>query len=257
MDYILMGFIFFTGSAVGSFLNVVVYRIPLEQSILWPASFCPSCRVPVRPFDNVPIFGYLRLGGRCRFCRKPISFQYPLVEAVTGSVALASALWLGYSVEAAALFVFFALLLSIALIDARHYIIPDMISYPGMVIGLAFSLVRTDPDWKASVLGLLIGAGTLLGIRLLGSLLFRKEAMGLGDVKLLGLMGAFIGWQASILSIFSGSLLGTLYSIPILIAEFRSGRRGDHYVPFGPFLAGGGLLAAVLKKTSLWVFWPF
>jgi leader peptidase (prepilin peptidase)/N-methyltransferase len=256
LDGIILGFILFTGSAVGSFLNVCIYRMPLEQSILWPSSFCPACRAPIRPSDNLPVVGYLRLRGKCRMCRTPISVRYPVVEAVTGLAALGSALWLGYTVEAAACFILFALLLPASLIDFEHQIIPNAITYPGMGIGIVLSFFRPSFGWQESLAGVGIGAGVLLAIRLLGTLLFRREAMGLGDVKLTALIGAFAGWQASVLSIFIGSIIGTLYSIPLLIQEARTGRKGDHLIPFGPFLAAGGLVAAVLRRTSWWPLWP-
>ncbi|MBM3265236.1 MAG: prepilin peptidase, partial [candidate division Zixibacteria bacterium] len=150
----------------------------------------------------------------------------------------------------------FALLLSATLIDFEHKIIPNKITYPGTVLGVGLSLFRSDFIWLDSLTGIPVGAGLLLVVRFLGSLLFRKEAMGLGDVKLMAVIGAFAGWQAAILSIFLGSIVGTLYSIPLLIKEARTGRRTTHVISFGPFLAIGGLIAA-LAQDRIWTFlWP-
>jgi leader peptidase (prepilin peptidase)/N-methyltransferase len=256
-DAVIHGFILFVGGSIGSFLNVCIYRMPLDQSIVFPASYCPSCQTPIRAFDNIPVLGYLLLRGRCRSCRTRISIRYPIVEAVTGLAALGSVLWLGLTVEAVSLFVLFALLLPSSLIDFEHQIIPNKITYPGIPLGIGLSIFRSDITWTESLTGVLIAAGVLFGIRLVGQIIFRKEAMGLGDVKLIALIGAFVGWKAAVMSVFFASVLGTLYSIPILIQEARSGQRGEHMIPFGPFLAGGGLVAAVLMRTWLWDFIPF
>lgn len=256
-DVVIHGFILFIGSSIGSFLNVCIYRMPLDQSIAFPASYCPLCQTPIRAFDNIPVLGYFLLRGRCRSCRMPISIRYPIVEAVTGLAALSAVLWLGLTVEAAALFVLFALLLPASLIDFEYQIIPNKITYPGIPLGIGLSVFRPDITWSESLVGVLVAAGVLFGIRLLGQIIFRKEAMGLGDVKLIALIGAFVGWKAALMSIFFASILGTLYSIPILIQEARSGEPGEHMIPFGPFLAGGGLVAAVLLRTWLWDFIPF
>jgi leader peptidase (prepilin peptidase) / N-methyltransferase len=256
-DLVVCAFILFFGSSIGSFLNVVVYRLPNDLSVVFPSSFCPACQTPLRAYDNIPVLGYLLLRGKCRNCREPISFRYPAVEAATAIAALSSVLWLGITVEAGALFIFFALLLPASLIDFDYQILPNKITYPGIVVGFGLSFVRPDITWIDSGIGILVGAGVLMAIRILGQAIFKKEAMGLGDVKLLALLGAFLGWEASLLSIFFGSILGTLYSIPILIKEGRGGERGGHMIPFGPFLAGGGLISAVMMKTIWWYYLPF
>ena len=252
IDYLVFGFILFTGSAIGSFLNVCIHRMPLEQSIIHPPSYCPSCQTSIRPADNLPVIGWLLLAGKCRACKANISIRYPLVELITGLAALGSVWWLGYTVEALALFILFALLLPATLIDFDLQIIPNTISYPGIIIGLALSFVREDFGWQAGLPGAGISAVALLVIRQLGTWAFGKEAMGLGDIKLIALIGAFVGWQAALISIFLGSILGMLYNIPAMIHNAFSGKTISEMkpIPFGPFLAGGGLLAAILKKTG-------
>jgi len=226
--------------------------MPLEQSIIHPPSYCPSCQTSIRPADNLPVIGWLLLAGKCRACKANISIRYPLVELITGLAALGSVSWLGYTVEALALFILFALLLPATLIDFDLQIIPNTISYPGIIIGLALSFVREDFGWQAGLPGAGISAVALLVIRQLGTWAFGKEAMGLGDIKLIALIGAFVGWQAALISIFLGSILGTLYNIPAMIHNAFSGKSISEMkpIPFGPFLAGGGLLAAILKKTG-------
>jgi leader peptidase (prepilin peptidase) / N-methyltransferase len=258
LDYLIFGFVLFIGSAIGSFLNVCIHRMPLDQSIVQPSSYCPICLTAIRPTDNLPVIGWLLLAGKCRACRASISIRYPLVELVTGLAALGSVWWLGYTVEALALFLLFALLLPATLIDFDLQIIPNSISYPGIIIGLALSFFRVEFGWQASLMGAGISAVVLLIIRQLGTLAFRKEAMGLGDIKLIALIGAFVGWQAALISIFLGSILGTFYNIPAMIHNAFSGKSMSDMkpIPFGPFLAGGGLLSAILEKTAWWtVFW--
>lgn len=255
-DYLILGFVFFFGSAIGSFLNVCIYRLPLDLSIAWPASYCPQCRTPIKSVDNFPILGYLRLGGKCRSCKIPISKRYPIVEAITGLAAIGSVLWQGYTVEAGVYFVLFAILLPATLIDFEYQIIPNELTYTGAGIGLVFSFFRSDFGWQESLTGIAVGAGSLLALRTLGTLMFKKEAMGLGDVKLMAVIGAFAGWKATILSVFLGSIVGTFYSIPILIQEARRHQKGTHVIPFGPFLALGGLLAAIFGETIWLLLWP-
>ncbi|MBI4553392.1 MAG: prepilin peptidase [Candidatus Latescibacteria bacterium] len=249
------GMVLFVGSAIGSFLNVCIHRIPLDQSIVWPSSYCPSCQAPIRASDNIPILSYLRLRGRCRACQASISIRYPIVEGLTGLAAVGCYLWLGLTVEAVSLFLLFLLLLPATVIDLDHRIIPNELTYAGLIVGVGLSVVRPGLAWTQSLAGALTGGMILLGIRQLGQVAFKQESMGLGDVKLMVMIGAFVGWKAAIISIFLACLLGTLFSIPILVREARGGQRGTHQIPFGPFLSGGGLLAAVLLKTP-WFPWP-
>lgn len=255
VDLAQSGLVLFVGSAIGSFLNVCIHRIPLGQSIIWPASHCPSCQTPIRASDNIPILSYIRLRGRCRTCQTPIPIRYPIVEGLTGLAAVACYLWLGITVEAASLLLLFLLLLPSAAIDLDHRIIPNALTYPGLVIGVGLSLVRPDLTWMQSVVGALTGGLVLLGIRQFGQFVFKQESMGLGDIKLIAMIGAFVGWKASVVAIFLACILGTLYSIPMLWREARGGQHGNHQIPFGPFLSGGGLIAAVLIKTA-WFPWP-
>jgi leader peptidase (prepilin peptidase) / N-methyltransferase len=223
------------GAAVGSFLNVCAYRWPEELSVVSPPSKCPACDTPIRWFDNVPVLGWLWLRGRCRSCRARISVQYPLVELAT-ALLWAGAVWrLGLSWEALSAAVFFTLLLGIALSDARTYIIPDEFTLGGLAIGLALSFAPGGVSWVQALLGALLGGGLLWLVAIGGEWAFGKEAMGGGDIKMMAMVGAFLGPLGVLLTIFLGALLGTLIFAPI---SLRTGKP----VPFGIFLALGAFV---------------
>lgn len=226
------------GAVVGSFLNVVIYRLPRAESLVFPSSHCPRCGSKIRARDNVPVVAYLVLRGRCRDCGERIAGRYPLVEALTA--ALAAGLWFryGFSVSCAVYFVFLAGLVAITFIDIDHRIIPDSLSLGGVVVGFV-SAFFTPVGWVGSLLGIALGGGVLLAVALGYYVVTRREGMGLGDVKLLAAIGAFLGWRAVLFTVFVSSVLGSVVGLTIMAAQ-RSGLRLE--VPFGPFLAFGATL---------------
>jgi leader peptidase (prepilin peptidase)/N-methyltransferase len=218
------------GSIVGSFLNVVIHRLPRRASLLTPPSHCPSCAARIRPWDNVPILSWLWLRARCRSCGFPIPWRYPLVELVTGIIAMLCIWRFGLSVEAARAFVLLASLVAVAFIDWEWMIIPDGISLGLLVLGLALSPF-TGPGPLGALVGLLVGGGLLLLIGVLWQKLRGIEAMGGGDVKLMGAVGAFLGAGGALLVIFLGSFLGAVFGALLLR------RDGQARIAFGTFLA--------------------
>lgn len=228
------------GLIVGSYLNVVVYRLPLGLSTVYPRSQCPGCGSLIRARDNVPVLSFLLLRGRCRTCGTPISWRYPLVEAITGALFVACLLRFGLTPQAATAVVFSCLMLVLALIDYDHMILPDRITLPGVAVGIASQLVAPLAGLWPAVIGALVGAGILLAVWGLWLLVRREEGMGLGDVKMLALVGAFLGWQGVLVTLFFGALSGSIVGIALM-------RRGSvdmrSKLPFGVFLALGGLVA--------------
>ena len=228
------------GLAVGSFLNVVILRLPEGRSLWRPASACPGCGTALAWHDNVPVLSFLALRGRCRTCGMAISWQYPLVEIVTAAVFLLAWLELGPTVDFVVAAVFLAALVAITGIDIRHRIIPDVISLPGILAGLVASLATQRVFWLDSVLGILVGGGVFLAIVVGYGLVTGTEGMGLGDAKLGAMLGAFLGWKALLFALFVSILLGGTVA-SALLAVGGGGRKDP--IPFGPFLAAGGLAA--------------
>ena len=253
--WVLLGITVFLGGCVGSFLNVVAWRLPAGQSVVSPPSACPACRTKIRPWDNIPVLSWLLLRGKCRDCSQPISPRYPLVEA------LCAMIWAAvfhhfvpgpaqlYSLEVLGLVViyglFFSALLAMSLIDADHFIIPDVISLPLIPLGIAttalLNLWELAPiSVSSSIFGATAGAGIMLAIALLGRLLFGREAMGMGDVKLVAAIGAWQGFLPALpLTIFLGSLFGSILGIGSTLV--RGGKPPK--LPFGPYLCAGALAA--------------
>lgn len=222
------------GALVGSFLNVCILRWPAEQSVVRPRSSCPGCGGLIAWYDNIPIFSWLvLLRGRCRRCQTPISMQYPLVELASALIWAFMAWRDGPTLTFFAGAVFFSILLGITLTDAREYLIPDEFSLGGLVLGILFSL----PGGFAAISQALIGAATgfalLWAVGALGTRIFKEEAMGGGDIKMMAMVGAFVGWQGVLLTIFLGALIGTLVFVPLTLM----GRK--RLVPFGVFLSLG------------------
>ena len=229
------------GLIVGSYLNVVVYRLPRGVSTVLPRSRCPACGAPIRARDNLPVVSYLLLGGRCRACREPISWRYPLLEAATGLLFVGCLERFGLAPEALAGAIFGSLMIVLAAIDAEHMILPDRLTLPGIAVGLA---LQPWLDWgvglSAALLGAALGAGILLAIWGLWYLVRHEEGMGLGDVKMLALVGAFLGWKGVLVTLFFGALTGA--AIGLLLMR-REGLGLKSKLPFGTFLALGGLLS--------------
>ena len=263
---------FVFGACVGSFLNVVIYRVPKEQSVVTPGSHC-GCGQPIKWHDNIPILSWLLLRGRARCCGRAFSFRYPFVELLTGT--LFTVCWLQFSPGVAACgWVFVSCLVAATFIDLDHMIIPDIFTIGLGVLGVLISilvpalhghdsglfLVDALRGARAAVLGLLIGSGLVLWIALIAEALLRKEAMGFGDVKFVGAIGAFCGWQGAVFTVFGGAVVGTIWFAIALLWEKATGKRsavappsetpegeatplgfGAH-VPFGPMLAIAGAL---------------
>jgi leader peptidase (prepilin peptidase)/N-methyltransferase len=235
--YALFALVF--GMLVGSFLNVCICRMPKNESIVSPPSHCPHCSCLIRWYDNIPLLSYLLLRGKCRGCGTHISLQYPLVELLNGIMTLFLFLRLGPTLDFAALFLFCSALVVITFIDIEHQIIPDEISLPGIVIGFALSFFLKGHGWLDSLLGILLGGGTLFLVAFTYHRLTGKEGMGGGDIKLLAMMGAFLGWKAVPFIIFSSSLAGSLVGVSIMLLQKKDTKLA---IPFGPYLAFGALL---------------
>jgi leader peptidase (prepilin peptidase) / N-methyltransferase len=232
------------GAAIGSFTNVLVARLPLGESPVRPRSRCPRCSARIAWYDNIPILSWLLLRGRCRTCRTPISIEYPLVE-VAGAVIWLGVAWLyGPTWHALLGAILLNLVLAIALIDSRHYLIPDPISLGGLAAGLALSFLPGEPTPLVSLLGAAAGFGVLLAVGVLGERIFKKPAMGGGDMKMMAMVGAFLGPSGAMLTIFLGALIGTIVFAPISL-------RTDREVPFGVFLALGAATTLLLGDALL------
>jgi leader peptidase (prepilin peptidase)/N-methyltransferase len=232
------------GLAVGSFLNVVILRLPRGESIVSPPSHCPSCETPLRWYHNIPLLSWIALRGRCASCGAWIGWQYPLVEAATGAIWAGNVAAYGVGPEALRAIAFLTLLLAIAVTDARFYIIPDELSLGGAVLGVALALLAGSPTLQEAAVGAVAGGGALWLIAILGTWAFKKEAMGGGDIKLMTMIGAFLGWKGALLTVFLGALAGTLVFVPIAW-------KSDRLVPFGLFLAVGAALALYLGDPLL------
>jgi leader peptidase (prepilin peptidase) / N-methyltransferase len=228
------------GALIGSFLNVCIYRLPREESIVTPGSHCPSCNQPIRFYDNIPLISYSFLRGKCRNCRHPISLQYPLVEGISALSSLLLFLRFGPSWSYLAYFAFAAALIAITVIDLHYQIIPDLISLPGIGAGLLVSLVIPQITFFNSLFGVLLGGGSLFLVATVYQWLFKREGMGGGDVKLLAMIGAFLGWKAVILTIFLSSLIGSVTGVVLMLIK---GKDFKYAIPFGPFLSLGAILA--------------
>src|SRR5579862_1963146 len=253
-------FVFLFGLIIGSFLNVCILRIPGGKSIVLPASACPKCGAAIRPYDNIPVLSYLFLRGKCRSCKTPISSMYPLVELITGILFLACYIAFGLNVETVKWSVFSAIMVVLVFTDLRERLLPDVVNYTGFAFGLALSFFTKPTDgtalWIANrlfefpppapvlsfadaILGAAIGSGLLW---LVSEAYFRlrgREGMGLGDVKMMLMAGAFLGAKRTLLTIFMGSLLGSILGL-LFMAERR--KDSNYELPFGTFLGMAALL---------------
>lgn len=227
------------GLITGSFLNVVIYRLPRGKSVVWPASACGGCGRELRWFENIPIVSWVVLGAKCAHCKAPISVQYPLVEATT-AVLFVLVTWLTPAGPLlAARLIFVCGLVVLFGIDLEHQILPNSITLPGVVAGLIFSLAG-PPGLRDSVIGVLLGGGVLYAIAAGYYLWRREEGLGMGDVKMLAMIGAFLGWQAVLLTLVLASLSGAVIGVAMMALQ-----RGTmkYALPFGTFLALGALVA--------------
>jgi leader peptidase (prepilin peptidase) / N-methyltransferase len=232
-------FSFLVGISIGSFLNVCIYRIPLGKSIIHPPSACPDCGRTIRFYDNIPLLSYLFLLGKCRNCSRSIPLRYPVVEFLTGLLGLALYLRYGLSAEGVLYFFFVAALVAVAFIDLDHKIIPDVISLPGILAGLLVSPFLASITWWESLIGVIAGGGSLFLVAFLYERATGREGMGGGDIKLLAMIGGWMGWKALPLILFMSSLSGTLIGGAALLLSGEGYRKR---IPFGPFLSLGTLV---------------
>jgi leader peptidase (prepilin peptidase) / N-methyltransferase len=248
ISFYLVAFLF--GAVVGSFLNVCIYRVPAGKSVVFPPSACPQCQSAIRWFDNIPIFSYLFLRGRCRSCAAPISWRYPLVELLNGCLTAALLLRVGPTLTFVALFLFCSSLVVITFVDLDHQIIPDAISLPGIVVGFIFSFFLPWHSWSNSLIGIAAGGGSLFLVAWSYERLTGKEGMGGGDIKLLAMMGAFFGWRAVPFIIFAASLVGSVIGLTVMKLQKKDAKLA---IPFGPFLAFGAVLYIFFGRQI--IFW--
>lgn len=247
--------IFILGLVFGSFANVVIYRLPKGKSIVTPGSQCPSCGKNILWYDNIPLLSYLLLKGRCRFCKAKISYRYFVVELITGLLFLFLYLKFRFTINLLIYIFFTFCLLIMGFIDIDTYLISDVIVLPGIVIGFLLSIffpqMHYDMARIGSVLysftGILVGCGILIFLAMIGKLLFKKDAMGGGDIKLLAMIGAFLGWKCVFITIFFASLLGTLISLTLIGLKKK---RMEDYVPFGPYLGLGAIISLFYKGLT-------
>ena len=243
-------FAFVFGAVVGSFLNVCIFRMPKNESVVFPPSHCTRCDYQIRWYDNIPILSYALLRGKCRRCGAAISLQYPLVELINGSLTLALFLRFGPSLAFAVLFLFCSAMVVITFIDLEHQIIPDSITLPGILVGFAVSFFFPSVGWLNSLIGIVAGGGSLLLIAYGYQLIAKKDGMGGGDIKLLAMMGAFFGWKAVLFIIFAASLVGSVIGISLMLAQKKDSTLA---IPFGPFLASAAVLYIFFGRHI--IFW--
>ncbi|HOW34947.1 MAG TPA: prepilin peptidase [Candidatus Omnitrophota bacterium] len=255
-DPLIAFFVFLFGLIIGSFLNVCIVRMPQEKSVVFPGSHCVRCQKPIPWYDNIPLISYLLLLGRCRFCKEKISIRYFIVELLTGIAFVLFYLVFGLTGKLLVYLILLSGLIISTFIDIEHRIIPDEISLGGIVVGLIFSFLipglhDTSSHFMSlgkSLLGVLIGGGCIYAMGLLGDFLFKKESMGGGDVKLLAMIGAFLGWKLALLTFFVAPLFGAVVGIIVKI------RTKDSLIPYGPFLALAAIISLFWSKPLIdWI----
>lgn len=265
----IFGIVLFFGLIVGSFLNVCIARIPLESSIISPSSHCPRCKTPIRWYDNIPLVSFALLRGRCRTCGQRISWRYPLVELLNGLLFILTISEFGFTGEAVLVMALCSSLVVIAFIDLDHQIIPDVITYPGMALGLVVApffmttLAGPLPFWLGAVLpplgwnvtsflnafiGLVLGGAPLYLIGYLWEKLRKIEAMGGGDVKFMAMVGSFLGWKGAFLTIMLGALSGSVVGVALIVLKKH---QAEQVIPFGPFLVFGTLLTLFMGNEII------
>ena len=236
------------GALIGSFLNVCIYRVPLGTSVVWPASSCESCRRELSWYENLPIVSWAALGAKCRTCKAPLSMRHPFIEALTALMFGAAAWYYGPGVLLASRLVFGCMLIVLFAIDLDHHLLPNVITLPGIIVGLAFSVVTTEPGVVNALIGAVVGGGSLWLIAEIYYRLRHEEGLGMGDVKMLAMVGAFVGWQLTVVTLVMASIAGSIVGV-ILIAS----KKGDmkYALPFGTFLALGAAAAATVGPVVL------
>lgn len=271
-------FTFIFGAVVGSFLNVVIHRVPNEESIVFPNSACPNCKKSIKPYDNIPILSWLILGGKCRNCQNPISPRYLFVELLTGLLFLLVYWSIGFNAFLPVALTFTAAIVSLVFIDAEHMILPNVITYPLLVFALIVRLIfpilfgaahfadfkifplnqmENSPSWLVSlvgaILGALVGGGFLWLVGAIWKKLRGVDAMGLGDVKMMFAVGALLGWRLTILSIFLGAFSGAI--IGVFVIARQKDKDLQTQIPFGIFLGIGSILSLLFGEAMIkWYF---
>jgi leader peptidase (prepilin peptidase)/N-methyltransferase len=235
---VMQAWMFIIGCCLGSFYNVVIHRLPNGESLVHPPSHCPGCDKPIAPYDNIPILSYLLLRGKCRHCRAPISPRYPLVEALTGLIAMLLFRRYGFHPQLLVEFVFASILIIITFIDLDTYTIPDVFSLTGIGLGFLGSFLTARLSWTDSLLGVLLGGGLFWAIAAGYAWVRRREGLGGGDIKLLAMIGAFVGWSGVVFTILAASISGLAVGL-VVMARSRQGLTA--MIPFGPFLALGAI----------------
>jgi leader peptidase (prepilin peptidase)/N-methyltransferase len=241
------GFAAALGAVVGSFLNVVIWRLPRGESLLRPRSRCPACATPIAPWANVPLLSWLVLRGRCATCAAPIPLRYPLVELATAALFAALFLRLGPGARLLAAWLAGAALVAVAFIDAEHWIIPDEITLPGILVGLGFAWLAPEPTLLSALAGVLAVGGGMWVLSLVAEWWYGHTALGMGDVKLVAMLGAFLGAEAALGAILVGSLFGLAQALPALLVG-RAGRTSR--IPFGAGLAAAGILHLYAPESA-------
>lgn len=242
-------FVAAAGASVGSFSNVCIYRVPLHLSIVHPGSYCPNCKTPLAPWDNIPVLSYLFLRGKCRYCGSGISLRYPVVELLTALFYLL--LYIKFDLPVAITYaILVSALLVITFIDIDHMIIPNVITFPGIPIGLVLTYFFLPHSIMDSVIGMLGGSGFFLLTFFTYLIIMGKEGLGMGDVKMIAMIGAFLGWEKVFLTIFLASLLGSIIGI-IIERSFKA------RIPFGPFLASGAVLSIFFGDKLIEYYFNF
>jgi leader peptidase (prepilin peptidase)/N-methyltransferase len=231
------------GLVIGSFLNVLIYRIPLKKQFVKGRSACPGCGALIKWYQNLPVISYLVLRGKCAACKAQISFRYPLVELLNALAYIYFCYRFGWTTDLAVFAFLASVLIVIFFIDLDHQIIPDVITLPGIILGLAVSFLPGGLGILPSFIGVLVGGGALYLVAILGDWLFKKESMGGGDIKMAAMLGAFLGWQKVLFVFMASAVIGLIVSIGLLVVSAKL--RETRQVPFGPFIAIAAMLAVV------------
>jgi leader peptidase (prepilin peptidase)/N-methyltransferase len=235
------------GAVIGSFLNVCVYRLPRGASVVWPSSACARCARPLSWFENIPLLSFLVLRGRCRTCGHPIAIRYPTVEAITALMFALAWWYFGPGLLLASRLVLGCALIVLFEIDREHQILPHAVTLPGILVGFVFSLFG-EPGWASSLVGILFGGGVLLAVGY-GYYYWRhEEGLGMGDFKMLAMIGAFLGWRLTLFTLMMASLSGSAVGVAMIMTG-RGGMKSA--LPFGTFLAIGAAMAATVGPAVL------